>query len=817
MRRWPVWVLFLTPSGVAGQEISRESPLRYESLRGNIRGEVHMLPPVSSGPMSPTWSPDGAWLAFAMAGDIWRVPSTGGPAEQLTQGPWYHFEPAWSPTGDRIVMTVETGDGLDLALLDLATGAVQPLTTTPGVDAQPAWGPEGRWVYYTSARDGSLDIYRIDVETHSEELVMGGRGNQIHPRVSRQGTLAWVGPVDGLSGGGGIWRATLPGGSPALVHGEETAYRARPDWHPDGSRLVFVSDEAGTNDLALLHGEGGNVLRLSAGSTHELTPAFSPDGERIAFVSDVDGITALHTIDLGGGPMSAWQRIDTSNRVYRGPMARLAGRVLGPGGRVMAGRVTVVASDGRSYSPRDAFHKVLSPTETHYFRTDGDFVVEIPPGTATVSVRHGLEHRALTRTVMLEAGRGALMELPLTRLVDAAARGWYGGDTHTHDLHQGRVPLSPERFFEQLVAEDLAVSIALIHMDGTRLMGRWSDLTGRPSPLSTDTHKLQYAQEFRGSFGHVGLLGVSRFVMPLIGGASNTPFAEDVLNADYLEAARVQGGIGGFMHPFSGSVATPADVSVSEIPVDVALGTGSFYDVICFWYDELANAEVYYRLLNAGFRLAATGGTDNFSDVWRDPGPGASRTYARLDGEATVDAWLDAIRRGRTFATNGPLLFATVDGEEPGAEIAVTGAESRRYRVGVEVASITPLDRIEIVVNGEVVATEPADGRDASFRIEREVDLAGSGWIAVRALGPASPLVSDSYAFAQTTPVWIVADGEPYLATDDVAFLLEAVEDFKRRVVERDRWTSDARRSRFLARVDSAAATYRGLLERANR
>jgi hypothetical protein len=40
----------------------------------------------------------------------------------------------------------------------------------------------------------------------------------------------------------------------------------------------------------------------------------------------------------------------------------------------------------------------------------------------------------------------------------------------------------------------------------------------------------------------------------------------------------------------------------------------------------------YYRLLNAGFRLPATGGTDNFSDVWRDPPPGSDRTFARVDG-----------------------------------------------------------------------------------------------------------------------------------------------------------------------------------------
>ena len=44
------------------------------------REERHMLPAVSSGPLSPAWSPDGRWIAFSMRGDIWKVPASGGQA-----------------------------------------------------------------------------------------------------------------------------------------------------------------------------------------------------------------------------------------------------------------------------------------------------------------------------------------------------------------------------------------------------------------------------------------------------------------------------------------------------------------------------------------------------------------------------------------------------------------------------------------------------------------------------------------------------------------------------------------------------------------
>ena len=699
----------------AAQAPERTSVLRYASLNGNIRGELHMLPPVSTGPMSPAWSPDGRWIAFAMAGDIWCVPATGGSAEQLTQGPWYHFEPSWSPGGSRIVMTVDTGDGLDLAVLALDGGNVTHLVEGGGVDVQPAWGPEGRFVYFATAAQG-MDIHRIEVATGAREAVVAGPGNQYQPRVSAQGVLAYMAPSPGVTGSGGIWTRELqdagggggadPGAPPALVRAEETAYRTRPDWLPDGSALVYVSDEAGSNDLVLIGADGGNPLRLTGGTSHELTPRVSPGGDMIAFVSNEKGPTELHVMAISGGARSSWRTIDVSERAHLEPVGRLRATVVDEYGRATPARVSVTGANGRGYAPQHGFHRVLTPTETHYFRTTGAFEVEVPPGPVTIQARKGLEYRPVTATVKVSPGNNPELSLHLERLIDARESGWYAGDTHVHDLHQGRYGLTHKDFFNDIASEDLRVAIALIHMDGTRLMGRWDDLTGRPHALSTGAHILQYAQEFRGSFGHVGLAGIEHFITPLVGGAANTPFAADLLNADYLEA----------------------------------------------------------------------------------------------------------VRERRTFATNGPLLFLTVDGVEPGGEIRVPEGGGGERLVVVEAASITPLQTVEIVVNGTVVDTHDAADKGERFRVESRVRADEGGWIAARALGPPSPMVADGYAFAQTSPVWIVAGDREFRSEEDVRFLLFAAEAFRARVVARDRWATDAARNRFLARVDAAIEVYRNLL-----
>ena len=124
----------------------------------------------------------------------------------------------------------------------------------------------------------------------------------------------------------------------------------------------------------------------------------------------------------------------------------------------------------------------------------------------------------------------------------------------------------------------------------------------------------------------------------------------------------------------------------------------------------MASAAIYYHMLNVGVRLPATGGTDNFSNVWRDPSGGAARTYARLDGPLTWRRWIEAVRAGRTVATNGPLLFVEVDGHEPGSEISARD----HVTVSVDLATIAPVDVVEIIVDGRVAHTRARAARTES-------------------------------------------------------------------------------------------------------
>src|SRR5207249_2927408 len=136
----------------------------------------------------------------------------------------------------------------------------------------------------------------------------------------------------------------------------------------------------------------------------------------------------------------------------------------------------------------------------------------------------------------------------------------------------------------------------------------------------------------------------------------------------------------------------------------VALGKVDYLEVMGY-SDHRITSGIWYRLLNCGFRIPAGAGTDafpNFASL-RGP-PGLVRVFVRSGPALDRSSFLAGLKAGRTFVTNAPLLEFTLGGREIGDEIRLPSG-GRRLTARVGLRSSVPIDHLEVIGNGSVVAT----------------------------------------------------------------------------------------------------------------
>ena len=816
------------------------------------------VPQVTSGPSAASWSPDGGELVYSMQGTLWRQRVGSTQAEQLTDGPGYDFQPDWSPDGRHVVYTAYDGRALSLRVVDMTTGDTATLLADGAVNVEPRWSPDGaRLAFVSSAHEGRWHVFVADVDRRA---VAAGSGSaavslpRLRPAVriteDRDSGLPryyygvhdqWMSPSwspDGrelivvsnrgrVHGSGGFWRLdATPGAEPREIHYEETTWKARPDWSPDGTRLVYASYLGRQwHGLWMLPARGGDPVQFTYGEHDAVAPRWSPDGRRIAYVSNETGNTSLWVLDVIGG---ARTRIEARTRRYRAATTRLILTVLDSAGRArMPARISVRGADGRFYAPDDAMRHVdeaLVPAEQRfehgYWASDGHDTLTVPAGPVSIEVWRGPEFEVTRREIDLRRWAERRLGLTMRRHTDMAARGWFGGDLHVHMNYGGTYRNTPARLALQARAEGLYLVENLIVNKEQRIpdIAYWRP---DPDPVSTRDFVLAHGQEFHTVFwGHLGLLGMrDHYLLPDYAGYPRTALASLApSNETVAKLARAQGGLVGYVHPFD----FRPDLSRLErgvpyaLPADVALGNVDYYEVMGF-SDHLASSEIWYRLLNCGFRLPAGAGTDAFPNfaAMRGP-PGVARVYVHGGGTARgLDhrRWLDALRAGQTMVTNAPLLGLTVRAgagpwREPGDELRLPPGR-QRLTIRATLRSSVPVEHLELVSNGSVIATIPAGDGGTRADTVMTVDVERSGWLVLRARGDRPRLpVLDLHPFASTSPVYVQLGDAPTRSATDADYFIRWLDLAAESARQHAGWNTPAERDETLAMLAAARAEF---------
>jgi TolB protein len=791
------------------------------------------LPQLTTGPSAAAWSRDSRSLLYSMAGSLWRQELGSTKAEQLTAGPGYDYQPDWSTDQRWAVFARYDHDAVELWSLDLQSGQTQQMTSGGAVNVEPRFSPDGKQLAFVSTsykghfhifvgrfEEGLLsDIRQLTPENISSlpRYYYSKVDHEISPVWTRDGSeILFVSNRGHIHGTGGFWRINAEPGSEAHeIHYEETNWKARPDFSPDGKRMVYASYLGQSwHQLWVMPAAGGDAFPISYGAYDNVNPRWSPDGSKIAFISNRNGNVSLWIQTIPGGEQS---EVVARERKYLKPMGRISLRVMTAFGN-QAARVFVTASNGLAYAPDDTwiyaddnFDRSERPFEAHYFDTSGTSEITVPAGEVEVDVLHGFEFGFEQRKLEVKPNETTSLEVRLRLSIPYEPAEWISGDVHTHMNYAGTYRNTPPHLIEQAAAENLVIVEDLVVNKEQRIPDI-AYFSPKLDPASTLDRLLFHGQEFHTSYwGHLGLLNLTQhFILPGYAAYPNTAAASLYpANANVADMAHEQGALVGYVHPFD-SLPDPAnDATLSaELPADVALGKVDYIEVLGF-SDHKSTAEVWYKLLNCGFRLPTAAGTDFMGNYASLRGPvGLNRVYAEMKpGPLKIEPWLASIKAGRTFATNGPLLHFSLGGKSLGGEVKLE--KKQEVQFAAEMSSIVPVDRLQIVCNGKIARELTLNNDRKSARVQATIPLDVSGWCVLRAFSDKAEFpILDLYPYATTSPVYISVAGAPVRNVSDAAYFVTWVDRLIAAAKSNTTWNTEAEKISVLSMLQEAREKY---------
>ncbi|MGQ0633029.1 MAG: CehA/McbA family metallohydrolase [Planctomycetaceae bacterium] len=496
--------------------------------------------------------------------------------------------------------------------------------------------------------------------------------------------------------------------------------------------------------------------------------------------------------------------------------------------------VSSPSSDGSALPYREQWVPMPQSVEKHTTVSAHGFRIELPPGEYSLEIERGKEYLPLRRRIVI-SDQPANETFRLKRWINLAKRGWYSGETHVHRrltelpnvmLAEDLNVAFPVTFWT--IESDKAPSLApsRLRRQGPSPFGPREDRG--PAPIHVDpTHVIlprNTEYEIFSVDGKPHPLGAI-FVLNHRSVFSNTaPPVAAIADQAHSEGALLD--LDKHSWPWSMMLVPVAKVDLYELSNNsvwrTRFGLNQMPTSLPEWMHVERDGpntltewgwlnygfEMYYALLNCGFRLSPTAGTA--SGVHPVP-LGYSRVYVHTGDRFEMDSWLKGLKAGRSFVTTGPMLFATVENTLPGETISFEADEPHTVEVEVESVSEKQVARMEILVNGQIAESVKSDGTQTPHgawraNTRRRVTITDSCWMAVRSV---EPQPDGRNRFAHTAP-WFVS-----VARRPIAPRREQVEYFVSLMESEIIRSRNVLKAAALGEFEHALTTYRELLPRA--
>lgn len=431
-----------------------------------------------------------------------------------------------------------------------------------------------------------------------------------------------------------------------------------------------------------------------------------------------------------------------------------------------------------------------------FFYADGTFEIDVPPGPTIVTLERGFEHLLKKETLDLKSGETRDLELASSRFVDLKKEGWISGDTHIHWVTNAwNVDLPIDYLARVQRAEDLRVvnNLTLLHRTNVDAFIKPSQAPVGPiTRLCDGDYHIEMAEEYRNQnlYGHLCFLNLKYLVMPI--GTGPQIAGDDSLdypiNKPAIIQAREQGAISIEAHGIGAN---------HELPLNAIHALTDSLDQI--------DPDDYYRLLNCGFQLPLTNGSDHPARI-----AGCARAYVKIDGDFTYEKWIDGIRRGRTFTSSGPLLFLTVNSRQVGDVLCV--GKDEPLAISVKALSRFPIGRLQLLSNGEVLKEVETEENVAT--IELDLTSKQSCWIVARCSRRDQWNAIWQPDVAHTSAIYVHVDNRPVFREDAAREWINRMKMHIRDIQTKGVFGNDIQRQEAIDYVDESIRRYERLINR---